>query len=124
MGCLRDCHEIYSAIRKTFFNATLTRFGIGKLSASDVQRMLLKLPGADALVKQAKQILSAMEEAPRETFLRFVRAVEGDMSCVDNVRENGVGVRQVRVDRGEEYRRHPLDWRHFQQQNAACSSLR
>nr|GME03691.1 exocyst complex component EXO70B1-like [Ipomoea batatas] len=48
---------------------------------------LLKLPGADTLVKQAKQILSAMEEAPRETFLRFERAVEGDMSCVDNVRE-------------------------------------
>nr|GMD42444.1 exocyst complex component EXO70A1-like [Ipomoea batatas] len=72
MGCLRDCQEIYSAIRKTFFNATLTRFGIGKLSASDVQRMLLKLSGADALVKQAKQILSAMEEAPRETFLRGV----------------------------------------------------
>nr|GMD48457.1 exocyst complex component EXO70A1-like [Ipomoea batatas] len=40
MGCLRDCQEIYSAIRKTFFNATLTRFGIGKLSASDVQRMV------------------------------------------------------------------------------------
>ncbi|XP_019191279.1 PREDICTED: exocyst complex component EXO70B1-like [Ipomoea nil] len=175
MGCLRDCQEIYSAIRETFFDATLTRFGIAKLSAGDVQKMvwqeldrtiglwvgaapfhvhlitmeihacqsifkvenapflmqivrayvnpfldfvsavargrrsserlfgmldlhgcltlmlppleLLKLPGAEALVKQAKQILSALEEAARETFLRFERAVVGDLSCVDNVRE-------------------------------------
>ncbi|XP_031113980.1 exocyst complex component EXO70B1-like [Ipomoea triloba] len=175
MGCLRDCQEIYSAIRETFFDATLTRFGIAKVSACDVQRMvwreldmmiglwvraapfhvhlismeihacqsifklenapflmqivrayvtpfldfvsavargrrsserlfgmldlhgcltlmlppleLLKLPGADALVNQAKQILSALEEAAKETFLRFERAVVGDLSCVENVRE-------------------------------------
>ncbi|XP_019176392.1 PREDICTED: exocyst complex component EXO70B1-like [Ipomoea nil] len=40
IGCLRDCQEIYSAIRETFFDATLTRFGIVKLSAGVVQRMV------------------------------------------------------------------------------------
>nr|GMD65471.1 exocyst complex component EXO70A1-like [Ipomoea batatas] len=39
MGCLEDCKQIYKTKRLAFFNATLRRFGIQKLSAFEVSRM-------------------------------------------------------------------------------------